>query len=157
MKTAPTAPLILAALVASGTVPAAGPSARPVALRLDPNATCQTFEGWGIVLPCCPFRRARDPKQAAAVYDAGPARSNYSDDLNRRLATAVVGASAKIGGVEEPAQVCGQHGERGVGGEHVSMLHGLRSAPRGCRSTRTPEFAETHHGLPIGGWPWYPS
>ena len=71
-------------------VAAAEPAAQPLTLRFDANTTCQTFEGWGIVLPCWLFRGAKDPKQAAAVYDAGPSRSNYSDDLNRRLAAEMV-------------------------------------------------------------------
>ncbi len=85
-------PLVVVAVLAMlvSPAPAEAPPARAITLRLDPNATCQTFEGWGIVLPCWLFRRAKDPRQAAAVYDAGPSRSNYSDDLNRRLAAEMV-------------------------------------------------------------------
>jgi hypothetical protein len=69
---------------------APGAEARPLTLRLDANTTYQTFEGWGIVLPCWLFRRAKDPKEAAALYDRGPDRSGYSEDLNRKLAAEMV-------------------------------------------------------------------
>ena len=86
--------LIVAILTAAATcVPAAAadaPAGRPLTLRFDANTTFQTFEGWGIVLPCWLFRRGRTPAEAAAAYDAGPARSNYTAALNEALAVEMV-------------------------------------------------------------------
>ena len=81
-----------AGIVAShgGLLGAAEAPARAITMRLEPKTTRQRFEGWGIVLPCWLFRRAKDPKQAAAVYDSGPERSNYSDALNGALAVEMV-------------------------------------------------------------------
>ena len=81
----------IAALAAScAAAPAAEPAARPITLRFEPETTCQTFEGWGIVLPCWLFRRAKTPEEAARLYDAGPARSNRSGALNAALAAEMV-------------------------------------------------------------------
>jgi len=86
----------IAALAAScAAAPAAEPAARPITLRFEPETTCQTFEGWGIVLPCWLFRRAKTPEEAARLYDAGPARSNRSGALNAALAAEMAFATLK--------------------------------------------------------------
>ncbi len=81
-------------LIALAALLAAAPSARaadPRALPLDPETRYQTFEGWGIVLPCWLFRTARTLEKSIELYDKGPTKSPYSEALNAALAAEMVG------------------------------------------------------------------
>jgi hypothetical protein len=82
--------VVAASILAAVSLCAAAPAAQPITLRFEPGSTCQRFEGWGIVLPCWLFRRAKDPKEAAELYDRGPARSQHGDALNAALAAEMV-------------------------------------------------------------------
>ena len=77
-------------LALPSTLPAAESEAKPLALRFEPETTFQTFEGWGIVLPCWLFRRGKTLEESIRAYDDGPDRSGYGDKLNATLAAEMV-------------------------------------------------------------------